>query len=300
MTDALQLGATLYIPAIRENMADIANGLKYPPLRSMVFCTEDSIHEQQIDLALYRLAELLPALEKSDKLRFIRARNPVILEKLLSLPHIDNISGFVFPKVDLHNFNDYFSLIKNTAFKNMLTLESKDVFEQSKMCILRDKLLDANYQENILALRIGGNDLLHHLGLRRPTDKTLYETPLGFIIYQLITIFKPYGFELTAPVFEHLNKNELLMKETQHDISCGLIGKTAIHPEQLHIIESCFQINHDDLATARAILHEKAEAVFKMNGSMCEIATHRSWANNVIKRHQFYGNGEFQPSSISL
>ncbi len=299
MTDALQLGATLYIPAIRENMVEIANGFKYPSLRSMVFCTEDSIHERQIDLALYRLAQLLPRLEKTDKLRFIRARNPKILEKLLSLPDIDKISGFVFPKVDLHNVDDYFSLIKNTAFKNMLTLESKDVFEQYKMCILRDRLLDSHYQEHILALRIGGNDLLHHLGLRRPLDKTLYETPLGFIIYQLITIFKPYGFELTAPVFEHLHQTELLIKETQQDISCGLIGKTAIHPEQLAIIESCFQINQDDLATAQAILHEKAEAVFKMNGSMCEIATHRSWANNVIKRHQFYGHGEFQSSVIS-
>lgn len=290
MTDALKLGATLYIPAVRENMAAIANGLKYPQLRSMVFCTEDSIHDKEIELALLRITELLAQMQPSDKLRFIRARNPEVLERLLKLPNINKITGFVFPKVDLNNFNDYFSLVVNSGFKNMVTLESKDVFEQAKMCLLRDNLLEADYQKDILALRIGGNDLLQHLGLRRPVDRTLYETPLGFIVYQLINVFKPYHFELTAPVFEHLNKTELLIKETQQDISCGLVGKTAIHPDQLSIIEACYQVNQDDVAIAEAILHKEATAVFKMNDSMCEIATHRTWANNVLKRHQIYGS----------
>jgi citrate lyase beta subunit len=289
MTEALKLGATLYIPAIRENMAEIANGFKYPQLRSMVFCTEDSIHDKEIELALMRITHLLAEMQPSHKLRFIRARNPQVLERLLKLPNIEKITGFVFPKVDLINFNDYFSLVKNNGFKNMLTLESTDVFEQAKMCLLRDKLLESNYHEELLALRIGGNDLLQHLGLRRPIDRTLYETPLGFVIYQLINVFKPYGFELTAPVFEHLNKNELLIKETQQDISCGLVGKTAIHPDQLNIIEACFRVDQNDVTIAEAILHKEATAVFKMNGSMCEIATHRIWANNVLKRNQIYG-----------
>jgi citrate lyase beta subunit len=291
MTDALKLGATLYIPAVRENMAEIANGLKYPQLRSMVFCTEDSIHDKDIELALMRITELLAQLQPSDKLRFIRARNPKVLERLLALPDIDKITGFVFPKVDLNNFQHYFSLVKHRGFKNMLTLESKDVFEQAKMCLLRDKLLEANYHQEILALRIGGNDLLQHLGLRRPVDRTIYETPLGFVIYQLINVFKPYHFELTAPVFEHLNRNELLVKETQQDMSCGLVGKTAIHPNQLNIIQACYQVNQDDVAIAEAILHKEATAVFKMNDSMCEIATHRIWASNVLKRYQIYGSG---------
>lgn len=290
MTDALKLGATLYIPAIRENMAAIANGLKYPQLRSMVFCTEDSIHDKEIELALMRITELLAEMQPSEKLRFIRARNPKVLERLLALPNIEKISGFVFPKVDLINFNDYFSLVAKSGFKNMLTLESKDVFEQAKMCLLRDQLLAANYNHDILALRIGGNDLLQHLGLRRPTDRTLYDTPLGFVIYQLIHVFKPYGFELTAPVFEHLNKNELLIKETQQDISCGLVGKTAIHPDQLNIIEACFRVDYNDVAVAEAILDKEALAVFKMNDSMCEIATHKIWADNVLKRNQIYGS----------
>ncbi|MCK5728694.1 MAG: HpcH/HpaI aldolase/citrate lyase family protein [Methylococcales bacterium] len=286
----MQLGATLYIPAIKDNLVEIANGDKYPQLRSMVFCTEDSIHNEDLDQALNRIRVLLPQLKlNSHRLHFIRVRNPQILQKLLALPAIDRITGFVFPKLDLNNTEAYFSLVAGKGFKNMPTLETKSVFEQAKMAYLRDYLISKNYHNEILALRIGGNDLLQHLGLRRAQEITLYETSLGQVIYQLINTFKPYGFELTAPVFEHLNNHYLLQQETQHDISCGLIGKTAIHPQQIMEIESCYRVKQEDLGVANAILEKNAKAVFKMNDSMCEIATHKIWANSIIKRHQIYG-----------
>jgi citrate lyase beta subunit len=290
MIEALQLGATLYIPATKKNLVNIANGEKYPQLRSMVFCTEDAIHHDDLDQALVRIRALLPQLTSSSKrLHFIRVRNPEILKKLLDLPCIERITGFVFPKLDVENVDAYFSLVTGLGFKNMPTLETKSVFEQAKMVHLRDDLRAKNYQKDILALRIGGNDLLQHLGLRRVQEITLYETSLGQVIYQLINTFKPYGFELTAPVFEQLNNHYLLQKETLHDISCGLIGKTAIHPQQITEIEDCYRIKHEDLLMAQAILEKNAKAVFKMNDSMCEIATHKAWANRIMKRHQIYG-----------
>ncbi len=289
MIEAIELGATLYIPAIKTNLAEIANGYKYPQCRSMIFCTEDSIHAKDIASALLNISQLLPQLELSQKLHFIRVRNPDILKTLLKFQGIERITGFVFPKLDISNVDDYFSLVVGKGFKNMPTLETKAVFEQAKMSALRDDLITKNYQQEILALRIGGNDLLQYLGLRRTKDKTVYETPLGQVIYQLINTFKPYGFELTAPVFEHLNNPSLLAQETLHDISCGLIGKTAIHPQQIIEIEQSYQVKEADLIVAQAILDDSAAAVFKMNDSMCEVATHRVWANSMIKRYQVYG-----------
>ena len=289
MVEAIELGATLYIPAIKDNLVDIANGYKYPQCRSMIFCTEDSLHTKDVEQALINISQLLPHLERSHKLHFIRVRNPDILKKLLELPDIERITGFVFPKLDLSNVDDYFSLVKGEGFKNMPTLETKAVFEQAKMSALRDDLIAKNYQQEILALRIGGNDLLQHLGLRRPQDKTVYETPLGQVIYQLINTFKPYGFELTAPVFEHLNNFSVLQQETLQDISCGLMGKTAIHPQQIIEIEQSYRVKDTDLIVAKAILDDRAAAVFKMNDAMCEIATHRVWAKSIIKRYQVYG-----------
>lgn len=289
MIEAIHLGATLYIPAIKHDLAKIANGDKYPQLRSMIFCTEDSIRAKEIDKALVHIQKLLPKIEQNHKLHFIRVRNPQVLKKLLALSNIERITGFVFPKLDNDNVDDYFSLVTGKGFKNMPTLETKSVFEQTKMACLRDHIITQNYQQEILALRIGGNDLLQHLGLRRSQQKTVYETPLEQVIYQLINTFKPYGFELTAPVFEQLNNPTLLQHETLHDIRCGLIGKTAIHPQQIAKIEACYQVKQDELTVAKAILDENAAAVFKMGGAMCEIATHSVWANSLIKRAQIYG-----------
>jgi citrate lyase beta subunit len=40
-------------------------------------------------------------------------------------------------------------------------------------------------------LRIGGNDLMKLIGIRRPRDRTIYQTPIGYVIANLVTIFKP-------------------------------------------------------------------------------------------------------------
>lgn len=40
---------------------------------------------------------------------------------------------------------------------------------------------------------------------------------------------------------------------------------------------------------AEKILEQGAPAVFRMNGQMCELTTHRGWAARVLKRVEVYG-----------
>ena len=70
----VRLGASLYVPASRNDLVAIANRTKYPQLRSVIFCTEDSLKEKDVPAALDNLAETLRVLEANDRLlRFIRA-----------------------------------------------------------------------------------------------------------------------------------------------------------------------------------------------------------------------------------
>jgi len=150
--------------------------------------------------------------------------------------------------------------------------------------------LDApGVRHRILALRVGGNDLLALLGLRRPRGMTIYRTPLGPVIARLVTTFRPYGFMLTAPVFEYLDLPELLEQEVSEDLAYGMIGKTAIHPTQIAPIEQHFRVTPHDLAVARAILDASAPAVFRMNDAMQEVATHRAWAERTIEQSRLFG-----------
>ncbi len=43
MLKAYRLGASLYVPVTHQDMLKIANGAKWPELRSVIFCTEDAV-----------------------------------------------------------------------------------------------------------------------------------------------------------------------------------------------------------------------------------------------------------------
>ena len=171
----------------------------------------------------------------------------------------------------------------------MPTLETVEVFDEAEMKLFRQCLEQPGVREHILALRIGGNDLLALLGIRRPRGMTIYRTPLGMVISRLVTTFVPYGFGLTAPVFEHLGQPALLAQEIEEDIAHGLIGKTAIHPSQIALIEQHYRVHHNDMEAALRIMDHASPAVFKMHDSMCEVATHRAWAHSVVEQARVFG-----------
>lgn len=284
------LGAPLYMPAHRLDLMDIANGDKLPELRSMIFCTEDAVSCREIEGSLRHLGLCLQGFRNTpQRFRFIRARNPDILTRLLALPGIDKIDGFVLPKFNAAVFDAYFELLRGTHFKIMPTLETRDVFDAEALRELRAALLQTDVFPRILMLRIGGNDLMNLLGLRRPRGLTLYQTPLGQVIASLVIAFKPYGFALSAPVFEYLDDLPLLHQEIQQDLAYGLIGKTAIHPAQIPIIEAAYAVDGEDYEMAMCLHKKDAPAVFKMHNSMCEVATHQRWAADIIARQRCFG-----------
>jgi len=284
------LGAPLYMPGNRRDLIDIANGEKYSALRTMIFCTEDAIAQADVDSCVRHLGLCLQGFRRApERFRFIRARNPEVLARLLDLPNIGLIDGFVLPKFTLTNFNAYFDQLQHTPFLVMPTLETQDVFDSSAMLALRDALLQKAVRSRILMLRIGGNDLMNLLGIRRPRALTVYDTPLNAVIAQLVTIFKPYGFALSAPVFEYLDDSATLLQEIQRDLAYGLIGKAAIHPKQIATIESAYAVSREDYEMALGLTDKAAPAVFKMHNAMCEVATHLQWSESILERHRYYG-----------
>jgi len=286
----LELGASLYVPATRPDLVALANRHKYPSLRSIIFCTEDAVAEKDVPLALFQLEEMLCRLEPSGLMRFIRVRNPAILRTLLQMDGVDALTGFVLPKVTHHNVDEYFDAFRPAdRFDVMLTLETIDAFDSRRMAGLRDLLLQKHIRRRILSLRIGGNDLFNLLGMRRPRGRTIYQTPLAITIGQLVTTFRPHNFNLTAPVFEYLNSPRVLEREVRHDLTQGLFGKTAIHPRQVPVIEANYAVAARHFAMAEEILAHAAPPVFRMNGAMCEPATHRRWASLIVERARLYG-----------
>lgn len=292
--DHLRLGASLYVPATRADLPWIADGTKLNHARSVIFCTEDSVREDELPAALNNLASMLrPMAPREEALRFVRVRNPGVLAALLDMPGILGIDGFVLPKITADNINAYTDLLAQRGllshFKLMPTLETREAFSAEAMTALRDHLTVPGIRESILSLRIGGNDLLNLLGVRRSRHRTIYSSPLGATIAQLVTTFKPHGFNLTSPVYEFLYDMEILEAELAMDAEYGLFGKTAIHPDQIAVIERSYMVSEQDEEMAEAILADNAPAVFNMHGTMCEVATHAAWARDIRARAKIYG-----------
>ncbi|HEX8406499.1 MAG TPA: HpcH/HpaI aldolase/citrate lyase family protein [Duganella sp.] len=287
---AKSMGASLYVPANHKHLMEVADGERMTNVRSLIFCTEDSVSDKDLSWALFNLSVVLANMRTDlSAERFVRVRNPDVMARVLAMPGAEKLTGFVIPKATRHNLDAYFRQIRDTDHMLMPTLETAEVFSDWEMRQFRKALEAPGVRSRILALRIGGNDLLALLGLRRPRNMTLYRTPLGPVIARLVTTFRPYGFVLTAPVFEHLDLPELLDQEVAEDLAHGMVGKTAIHPSQIALIEQHYRVKPNDLAAARAILDVDSPAVFQMHNSMCEVATHRAWAERLIEQSEVFG-----------
>ena len=285
-----QLGAPLYVPASHPDLLKIANAEKIRFARSMIICTEDAIAEKDINRSLENLRKFLPYIHTmASRYRFIRVRNQDVLKRILDMPNIDKVDGFVLPKFNQVNRDAYLNELRNTQFWVMPTLETADVFNPSAMQDLAMSLVEDSIHSRILMLRIGGNDLLNLVGIRRPRGITLYETPIAGVISQLVTTYRPLGFSLSAPVYEYLTDHNTLNREISLDMAHGLIGKTAIHPSQIPLIEKHYAVSEKDYLEALSILDVNSPAVFKMHESMCEVSTHSVWAQQILFRHEYYG-----------
>ncbi|MEA9389602.1 HpcH/HpaI aldolase/citrate lyase family protein [Acerihabitans sp. TG2] len=291
-----RLGATLYMPATRTDIANSVLNNRIEGLRSIVICLEDAVSEADVPVARQNLKQVLTVLGTAKTaghgaewpLVFIRPRHAAMGKCLTETEDLTPIDGLVLPKFTLAALPVWWDIVKHTHLCMMPTLETEDVFDVMKMRELAMALVDHACHDRIIALRIGGNDLMNVISLRRPRNLTLYDSPMGYVIKMLVAVFGSRDFALTSPVCEHIDDHNVMERELALDMAHGLVGKTAIHPNQIAKIERALMVTSSDHADALRILNS-SQAVFKSQGAMCEPATHRRWAARVLEQAQVYG-----------
>lgn len=288
------LGATMYMPATRLDIVTKLVGQEIKDLSSVVICLEDAVSENEVEFALNNLKKITDELAEAKRcgkklpLIFIRPRHLEMAEQIVRDYDLSAINGVVIPKFTLADLESWWGALRNTHLLWMPTLETREVFSVNDMEALAKALHGHSCKQKILALRIGGNDLMNCISLRRPRDMTLYDGPMGYVIKMLVAVMSPYGFAMTAPVCEHIDNHEILEKEWALDMAHGLVGKTAIHPNQIQMIQQPMMVSKSDFEDALHIRNSE-KAVFKSNGAMCEPATHINWAESVLERANQYG-----------
>ncbi|MCG8707263.1 HpcH/HpaI aldolase/citrate lyase family protein [Brenneria sp. 4F2] len=291
-----RLGATLYMPATRTDIAKSVLNNEIEGLRSIVICLEDAVSDADVPAAIENLKRVLAALlsAKADgqgaewPLVFIRPRHLPMGKYLTESLDLSPVDGLVLPKFTLASLPEWWAIMQDTHLCMMPTLETEDVFDVIRMRELAATLAGHPCHDRIIALRIGGNDLMNVISLRRPRNLTLYDSPMGYVIKMLVAVFGSRDFALTSPVCEHIDDHNVMERELALDMAHGLVGKTAIHPNQVAKIERALMITPEDHEDALRILNS-SQAVFKSQGAMCEPTTHRRWAARVLEQAQVYG-----------
>jgi citrate lyase beta subunit len=226
---AVALGATLYSPATRPELArDIAHRAA-TGTTSVVLCLEDAIPDAAVAEAetnvIAQLRRYAVDADSDGPLVFIRVRAPEQIAKIVGGlgEHAHILSGFVLPKFTEECGPAYLDAVVAAGdvvgrpVLAMPVMESKEiVFAETRTETLGGlrTLLD-KYRSNVLAVRLGATDISGHYGLRRSREHTVYDIGLiASVIADVVNVFAraDAGYVITGPVWEYFSEGERLFK----------------------------------------------------------------------------------------
>lgn len=311
------VGALLYAPATNDKILQFILQQKIRENYSASLCLEDSIRASSVSGAEKKIVDdfskIQQALDKNPDMYlprlFIRVRRPEQIPDLFQ--RLDSgkelLTGFIVPKYSpacAALYNQSILAVNEKSDRTvymMPTLESTDIVRlqgrSETLQYLRDQVdLISDY---ILNIRVGGNDFCSAFGVRRTVDQTIYDNlAVSSILSDIITVFSP-DYVVSGPVWEYFSGEDDawkqgLARELKLDRLNGFIGKTAIHPSQIPIINEALQVSPKDYADALSILNwspENIDMVEKNQSGerMNEFKVHTKWAQRVMTLAKIYG-----------
>lgn len=229
------LGATLYMPATRETIAEDIIQKKYLGLKSIAICLEDAIGDQQIELAESMLVDTFEKISnavKTQKIKyndlpliFIRVRSPeqlIIISDKLNVT-LKLLTGFIFPKFSVRNGGTYFEELVNINKKFKIRLYGMPILESPEI-IYNEKRIETlnaigeitdNFRDLVLNIRIGATDFSNLFGIRRGYDINIYSIAvLRNCIENIINKFARMenSYVISGPVWEYFAGGERIIK----------------------------------------------------------------------------------------
>ncbi len=229
-TLAAGLGATLYSPATRPQLARDIRKQAGRGVVSMVLCLEDSISDGDVAGAEENLVRQFAELDADATelpLLFIRVRTPEQIPDLVRRlgGSARRLSGFVLPKFDESSGSAFLDAVAGAEAASghsrlyaMPVLETPDLLHlETRVETLAGISRTVNsHRERVLALRLGVTDFCSAYGLRRTPDMTAYDVQIvAGVIADVVNVLSRAdgtGFTVTGPVWEYFRSQQRLFK----------------------------------------------------------------------------------------
>lgn len=308
------VGALLYCPANRKNIADSIVKQRFGTKYSLALCLEDTIRDDSVAEAEHILVQTLRQLDRQSVQNdfyvpkiFVRVRNARQIGRLHRAfgESARLITGYILPKFSLENADGFIQEIIKVNEASATPVYTMPIFESPSIIDLRTRYeilyqlkqkLDA-VEKNVLNIRVGGNDLCHMFGFRRHDDESIHQIrPIATIFSDIITV---YGMDyvVSGPVWEYYqssNWQKGLYHELADDKLCGFVGKTVIYPSQIEVVNEAYKVPQKDYQDAAAVLNWDKSSHSLVAGSvskerMNEYKTHSNWALRTLLMAEYFG-----------
>ena len=227
---ATALGATLYAPGTRPQLAQDVRRQTAGGVASMVLCLEDAVADHEVAAAqanvvraLNELGDDPPSVGDDCGLLFVRVRAAEQIPALvagLSGPARDVLAGFVLPKFVEDSGEPLLAAVLRAsdtigrALWAMPVLESPEVINRESRLetLLGVRRLVDKHADHVLAVRLGATDLSGLYGLRRDRDLTIYDIAVvRDCIADIVNVCARGGDHVvTGPVWEYFAQPERL------------------------------------------------------------------------------------------
>jgi citrate lyase beta subunit len=222
------LGATLYVPATKENLAAAVRRQALAGAKSMVIDLEDAVADGMVDAALATTQRTLQDLNDNppDSLIFVRVRSADHIRELTDAlgSSLSVVTGFVLPKFSVEGGPDYLKAVAAAAERSAHPLYAMPVLETPKVLYRESReaelvgireLLD-EHRQLVLTVRIGATDLCGLFGIRRDRDLSIYDVGVAAdLITQVVNHLgrsDGTGFAITGPVWEYFANHERILR----------------------------------------------------------------------------------------
>ncbi|MFJ6119768.1 HpcH/HpaI aldolase/citrate lyase family protein [Streptomyces sp. NPDC092129] len=227
---AVALGATLYSPATRPQLADDVVKQAGRGVVSMVLCLEDSIDDADVvdaeENLVRQFTDLAGRPDVELPLLFIRVRVPEQIPDLVARlgRAVRLLSGFVLPKFTEERGVPFMEALTGAVTASGRRLFAMPVLESPSLLYLetRRETLEGifrtvdKYRDRVLALRLGVTDFCSSYGLRRAPDMTAYDVQIvASVIADVVNVLgraDGTGFTVTGPVWEYFRAQERMFK----------------------------------------------------------------------------------------
>ncbi len=227
---AVALGATLYMPADRADLAATVARRAKAGVCSMVLDLEDAVDDGAMDGALANTVTVLDELAESQQatqaMLFVRVRTAECMMRIASSLSAGAaaLTGFVIPKFTADTGERFLLRAADASDAIGKRLYCMPVLESAALAYrqTRDAELAeiaevlGRYRDTVLALRIGATDMCGVFGIRRDRDLTIYDVR---VIADAIADIVNYmgradgtGFVITGPVWEYFADHERLFR----------------------------------------------------------------------------------------